>query len=70
MYLNTVLAIIIVLLFILFFALWLLLAFLGIFASPSSELLLKFLIPGAAFFGFWFLVAYRLYNCPGDPLSY
>lgn len=62
MYLNTVLAVIIILLFILFFVIWFSLAILAGLTAPTDNV--KFILSGAIFFGFWFLIAYRLYNCP------
>lgn len=62
MNLNTVLAIIIVLIFLLGFILWFSVTGLVLFASPSEAM--RLFIPGAIFFGFWLGVAWRLYNCP------
>jgi|GEM_PF-4690454 len=62
MYLNTVLAIIIVLIFILAFCAWVLLTGATLFAGSGNEFL-GMLIPGGLFFSFWGFVAYRLYNC-------
>lgn len=62
MRLNAILAFFIVLIFILFFVIWFFAALLGLMTSPGEAL--KFIIPGALFFGFWFLIAYRLFTCP------
>lgn len=63
MNLNTILAIIIVLIFILFFWVWVVSSGILLFSGHGSEFLSVF-IPGAIVFGFWSLVTYRLYYCP------
>lgn len=62
MNLNTVLAIVIVLSFIIAFALWVLISGLALITSPLDSL--GVIIPGGLFFAFWGLVSYRLYKCP------
>jgi len=65
MYLNTVLAIIIVLIFVLSFIAWVLISSIALVVDPVSAL--GIIIPGVAFYGFWGIVAYRLYNCTPGP---
>lgn len=56
---NKILAVIIVLIFILFFCAWLLLSVLA-FAVDKKDAL-PLIASGIITFGFWFTVAYRLY---------
>jgi hypothetical protein len=62
---NTVLAVIIVLLFITLFATWVYASVDILATSPGSAL--NIIVPGAVLFGFWGLVAWRLYTCPSKP---
>ena len=62
MQLNKILAVLIVLIFLLAFIIWFVLVGIALFTDPSE--LLSVTLPGAVVFGFWFLIAYRLYKCP------
>lgn len=73
MHTNTLLAVVIVLVFLLAFLAWL-----GAMLIVLSDLVngdaapadaLGVFIPGAVLFTFWFTVAWRLYNCPGTSLE-
>ena len=61
MKLNTILAIILILIFLISFIYWFSLTSVGLLVSPSLGL--ELFIPGALFFGFIGLVSYQLYNC-------
>lgn len=59
MVLNKVLAIVIVLIMLLGFIVWFIISAMAFSASPTKAMMI--IIPGLINFGFWFIVAWRLY---------
>jgi len=72
MYLNTILAIIIVLLNIIFFCIWVIGLGIFIYAGEFDQAFLWVALGGIIYFGFWGTVAYRLFNdcpCPSSEIK-
>lgn len=67
MHSNTILALVIVLLFIMAFLAWLLVSLAAL--TEDLGLAASIIIPGTIVFGFWWLVAYRLYQCPSNTIG-
>jgi|NOAtaT_7_FD_contig_91_532248_length_2235_multi_2_in_0_out_0_2 ACR3 family arsenite efflux pump ArsB len=57
---NKILAIVIVLVMLLTFMMWFVISGALLLTAPKQAI--SVIIPGMVYFGFWFLIAYRLYN--------
>ena len=64
---NTILAIIIVLIFLMAFLGWVLVSLVAL--MEDAGLAFNIIVPGLIVFGFWGLVASRLYNCPSRSVT-